>query len=56
MKDREAWDAAIHGVAKSQTYLSVHAISQVRILKWIAIPSPEDLLDSWMKTVSCNGR
>ena len=56
VKDREAWDAAIHGVAKSQTYLSVHAISQVRILKWIAIPSPEDLLDSWMKTVSCNGR
>ena len=31
--DREAWCAAIHGVAKSRTRLSL----QARILKWVAI-------------------
>ena len=31
--DREAWHAAVHGVAKSQT----HGILQARILEWAAI-------------------
>ena len=50
--DREAWHAAIHGVAKSQTWLSdwtelnwdcrppvssVRGICQARILKWVTI-------------------
>ena len=51
--DREAWRAAIHGVAKSRTRLSewtelnwdcslsdffVHGILQARILEWVVVP------------------
>ena len=47
--EREAWHAAIHGVAKSRTRLSdwteltdysynVHGVLKARILKWFAIP------------------
>ena len=51
VKDREAWHAVVHGVTKSQTWLSnwtkldccppgssVHRISQARTLEWVAIP------------------
>ena len=31
VKDREAWRAAIHGVTKSQTQLSVHILSFLRV-------------------------
>ena len=43
--DREAWHAAVHGVAKSQTRLSDwtdglygHGILQARKLEWVAFP------------------
>ena len=46
--DREAWRAAVHGVAKSRTWLSdwtelylpgsyIHGIFQARLLEWVAI-------------------
>ena len=31
---------------------SVHGIPHTRILEWVAIPSPEDLLDPGIKPVS----
>ena len=38
--DREAWRAAIHGVAKSQTGLSnfTYGVLKARKLNWFAIP------------------
>ena len=50
VKDREAWRAAVHGVAKSRTWLNwtddcslpgsfVHEIFQARILEWAVISS-----------------
>ena len=33
MKDREAWHAAVHGVAKSQMWLSDWTAAMVKVLK-----------------------
>ena len=67
--DREAWHAAVHGVAKSQTRLSdwtelnwwtlaLHGILQARILAWcsgLPFPSIEDLPNPGIKHwVSCS--
>ena len=44
VKDMEAWNAAVHGVAKNQTWVSdslwPHGlyILQARILEWVAFP------------------
>ena len=39
-----------HGLQSAGS--SVHGILQARILKWLSFPSPEDLLDPGVKTVS----
>ena len=39
VKDRQAWQAAVPGVAKSQTHLS-HSTT-TRILEWAAISSSQ---------------
>ena len=44
VKDMEAWNAAVHGVAKNQTWVSDSLwhhglyILQARILEWVAFP------------------
>ena len=68
--DREAWRAAIHGVAKSCTRLSdwtelnwgssVYRILQARILEWVAISSSREFSltrdGTQVSYVSCIGR
>ena len=49
VKDRQAWHAAVHGVAKSQTHLS-HSTT-TRILEWAAISSSQG--SSWLRDWTC---
>ena len=49
VKDRQAWQAAVPGVAKSQTHLS-HSTT-TRILEWAAISSSQG--SSWLRDRTC---
>ena len=51
VKDREAWSAAVHGITKSQTWVSDWTTATTAVLKWI---TNENLLYSTGNSTQCS--
>ena len=51
VKGRETWHAAVHGVARSRTWLSDWTTTMLRNQAWILIPAPLETV--WWRTSQC---
>ena len=52
VKDKEAWHAAVHGVAKSQTWLMSLPLSILSRVVRVTLPRSKCLLILWLQSVS----
>ena len=51
VKDREAWRAAVHGVAKSWTWLSDWTAVREKVIEFNSTLGWLDWIDTWVNTV-----
>ena len=51
VKDREAWRAAVHGVAKSWTWLSDWTAMREKVIEFSSTLGWLDWTDTWVNTV-----